>query len=169
DHTSGPGGDRTPIATGDDDERPPQRPYDRSTLLIHATDPHHRDTGDDIMSQDADWSPDQPLGTETFEQGDDAIAEEARLDPEIMEMIELDPSLDPTLQVDERELEEVGTEFDDPEDLVVLDGGIDDPDGLGGPTNRAVARSKDDEGWDLDKPLVGGTRTDPDPDPDPID
>ena len=117
------------------------------------------------MSQDADWSPDQPLGTETFEQGDDAIAEEARLDPKTIEMIELDPSLDPTLQVDDRELEEAGAELDDPEDLVVLDGCIDDPDGLGGPTNRAVARSKDDEGWDLDDPLVGGTPTDPNSDP----
>ncbi len=119
------------------------------------------------MSQNDDWSPDEPLGTETFEQGDDAIAEEARLDPDFVEEIEQDPSLDPTLQVDERELEEAGAELDDPEDLAVLDGGIDDPDGLGGPTNRAVARRKDEEGWDLDEPIAGAEQ--PDTNPDPID
>lgn len=73
-------------------------------------------------------------GTETFEQGDDAVDEEARLDPGFEEARELDPSLDPNLQADEREREEAGAELDDPEQIAVLDGMIDDPDGLGGPS-----------------------------------
>jgi hypothetical protein len=38
--------------------------------------------------------------------------------------------------------------------MVVLDGGIDDPDGLGQPTDRERAEKADDEGWDLDAPEV---------------
>jgi hypothetical protein len=112
------------------------------------------------MSQNDDWSPDEPLGTETFEQGDEAVDENARIDPEFLEEVEQDPSLDPVLQVDTRELEEVGAELDDPEDLVSLGGGIDDPDGLGEPTHRASARREDKEGWDLDSPLAGDGETD---------
>jgi hypothetical protein len=104
------------------------------------------------MSQTGDWSPDEPLGTETFEQGDDAMDEKTELDPSFLEAVELDPSLDPTLQVDDRELEEAGAEFDDPEAMVTLDGGMDDPDGLGSQPGREAARSDDDEGWDLDAP-----------------
>ncbi len=103
----------------------------------------------------SDWSPDEPQGTETFEQGDDAIDEASQLDPDFIEELQQDPALDPNLQADELELEEAGAEFDDPEDLVTLDGGIDDPDGLGGPTGRAAARAADSGGWDLDAPLPG--------------
>ena len=78
------------------------------------------------MSQDDDWSPDEPLGTETFEQGDDALDDKTQLDPDFLESVELDPSLDPNLQADDRELEEAGAELDDPEALATLDGGIDD-------------------------------------------
>ncbi len=92
-------------------------------------------------------------GTEIFEQGDDAIDESSRLDPDFEEELELDPSLDPRLQVDERELEEAGAELDDPEQIAVIDGMIDDPDGLGGPAPRALERAEDDEGWDLDASL----------------
>jgi hypothetical protein len=106
------------------------------------------------MSQNDDWSPDQPLGTETFEQGDEALDEDSRVDPDLLESVEQDPALDRTLQVDERELEEAGAEFDDPEDLVTLEGGIDDPDGLGEPTSRTRSRREDDEGWDLDAPVA---------------
>ncbi len=84
---------------------------------------------------------------EAFEQGDEAIDEASRIDPNFIEELELDPSLDPTLQVDERELEEAGAAFDDPERKVTLEGGIDDPDGLGEPTGR---HGEDDDGWDLD-------------------
>jgi hypothetical protein len=90
------------------------------------------------------------LGAEALEQGDEALDENARLDPTFIEEVEGDPSLDPTLQADERELEEIGAELDDPEDLVSLDGGMDDPDGLGEPSRRRSARREDEEGWDLD-------------------
>jgi hypothetical protein len=106
------------------------------------------------MSKSDDWSPDEALGTETFEQGDDAFDEDSRVDPDLLESVEQDPALDRTLQLDDRELEEAGAEFDDPEDLVSLQGGMDDPDGLGGPTSRARARREDDEGWDLDAPIA---------------
>jgi hypothetical protein len=101
------------------------------------------------MGENDEWSPDEPLGTEVFEQGDEALDEAARINPEILEEVGTDPSLDPTLLVDERELEEVGAELDDPEDLVTLEGGIDDPDGLGEPSHRYRARREDSEGWDL--------------------
>jgi hypothetical protein len=107
------------------------------------------------MSQTGDWSPDEPLGTETFEQGDEAMDEKTELDPGFLEAVEIDPSLDPTLQVDDRELEEAGAEFDDPEAMVTLDGGMDDPDGLGQPS-REDKRNDDDEGWDLDAPETPG-------------
>ena len=101
------------------------------------------------MSQNDEQSPDEPLGTETFEQGDEALDEESRLDPDFLEDVERDPSLDPTLQVDDLELEEAGVKFDDPEVIATLDGGIDDPDGVGTPQSDRK-RDVDDEGWDLD-------------------
>jgi hypothetical protein len=101
-------------------------------------------------------------GPEAFEQGDEALDEETRVDPNFIEELELDPSLDPTLQVDNRELEEAGAELDDPEALVVLDGGIDDPDGLGGPAPRTLSRGEDEEGWDLDAPLARSDEAGPD-------
>ena len=109
------------------------------------------------MSQNDDWSPDEPSGSDPFEQGDEAMDDKTALDPSFLEAVELDPSLDPTLQADERELEEAGGQLDDPEALVTLDGGLDDPDGLGTPTNRERARRADDEGWDLDAPEVPGS------------
>ncbi len=101
------------------------------------------------MSESSDWSPDEPPGTEAFEQGDEALDDETQLDPDFLESVELDPSLDPTLQVDDRELEEAGVEFDDPEALSTLDGGLDDPDGIGGPTAGELAKAADTDGWDL--------------------
>jgi hypothetical protein len=108
------------------------------------------------MSQSDDWSPDEPSSAETFEQGDEARDENERTDPDFVEDVERDPSLDPTLQVDERELEEAGAGLDDPEESVTLDGGIDDPDGLGEPAR--VGRD-DEDGWDLD----AGTERDGEP------
>ena len=110
----------------------------------------------------SDWSPDEPQGTETFEQGDDAIDEAFRLDPDFIEELQLDPALDPNTQSDERELEEADAELDDPEDLATLDGGMDDPDGIGEPTTREAVRRADTGGWDLDAPLA------PDDDPDEL-
>lgn len=114
------------------------------------------------MSPNDDWSPDQPSGSDPFEQGDEALDDKTALDPDFLEAVELDPSLDPTLQADQRELEEVHAELDDPEALATLEGGIDDPDGLGAPTEREKARSADDEGWDLDAPEVPGDTKDSD-------
>lgn len=102
------------------------------------------------MSANGSWSPDEPLGTETFEQGDEALELGEQLDPEFLENLEIDPSIDPTLQVDDRELEEAGAELDDPESMAIIDGGFDDPDGLGGPSSRSQVKSDDAEGWDLD-------------------
>ncbi len=112
------------------------------------------------MTQNDDWSPDEPLETETFEQGDEALDEGARIDPDLVEATEIDPSLDPTLQVDERELEEVGADFDDPELMATLEGGGDDPDGLGGPPTPSRSRREDDDGWDLDAPSVRSNESD---------
>jgi hypothetical protein len=101
------------------------------------------------MSPNDEQSPDEPLGTEAFEQGDEALDEEARLNPDFIEAVEGDPSLDPTLQLDDLELEEAGVKFDDPEVLATLDGGIDDPDGAD-PRLGATRRTADEDGWDLD-------------------
>src|SRR5580704_13677451 len=109
------------------------------------------------MARNDDWSPDEPLGTEVFEQGDEALDDDSRIDSNLIEEVEQDPSLDPTLQVDDRELEEAGVEFDDPEALVTLDGGIDDPDGLGGPSPNHRMQTADEEGWELDAPEVSGS------------
>jgi hypothetical protein len=92
-----------------------------------------------------------PSGAEAFEQGDEARDEQTRIDPDFIEDVELDPSLDPTLHIDERELEEVGAQFDEPERKAVLQGGMDDPDGVGPP---AVPDRRVGDGWDLDAPLA---------------
>jgi hypothetical protein len=103
------------------------------------------------MSENDDWSPDEPPGTEAFEQGDEALDEETRTDPNALDELEESPSLDPTLLVDERELEEAGAALDDPDALATLDGGIDDPDGSRGWSSGTRPRDDDDdEGWDLD-------------------
>jgi hypothetical protein len=109
---------------------------------------------DDTMHQSDGWSPDEPLGAEAFEPGDEALDESTRTDPAMVEAVENDPSLDPALQLDERELEEVGAELDDPEAIAILEGGSDDPDGLGEPSSRRLARREDEEGWDLDAPSM---------------
>jgi hypothetical protein len=112
------------------------------------------------MTQNDDWSSDEPLGTEAFEQGDEAVDDDSRLDANLIDEIEQDPSIEPTLQVDDRELEEAGAEFDDPEALVTLEGGIDDPDGLGIPTSGTRSRRDDKGGWDLDAPLASDIEPD---------
>jgi hypothetical protein len=112
------------------------------------------------MTRNDDWSPDEPLGTEAFEQGDEAADDTSRIDSNLIEDLQQDPSLDPTLTVDERELEEAGAEFDDPEHMVTLDGGIDDPDGLSEPTSNISRRLEGEGGWDLDAPLADDTESD---------
>jgi hypothetical protein len=114
------------------------------------------------MSQSDEWTPDQPQGTEAFEQSDEAFDEASRLDPNYTDEVEQDPSLEPARQLDDRELEEAGAEFDDPEALVTLQGGIDDPDGLGAPTRSEQAQREDEGGWDLDEPISPGVTLDED-------
>ena len=113
------------------------------------------------MTPNDEWSPDEALDTETFEQGDEALDEGSRIHSNLVEEIEQDPSLNPTLQVDDRELEEAGAEFDDPERIVTLEGGMDDPDGLGEP-NRAKSGADGEDGWGLDAPLTAETESDDD-------
>ncbi len=104
------------------------------------------------MSSGDEWSPDEPLGTETFRQGDVAEDEGERIERGYREQIENDPALDPTLLADERELEELGAQLDDPELLVTLQGGVDDPDGVDRPP---VHHDRDeDDGWNLTAPLT---------------
>lgn len=106
------------------------------------------------MSPQDEQSFEEPMGTEAFEQGDEATDEEARVNKDFVEELEQDPSIDPALLVDDRELEEIGANLDDPEVLVTLDGGIDDPDGLGGPRAQGDTRGESEDGWDLDAPLA---------------
>jgi hypothetical protein len=88
------------------------------------------------MSDD-ERSPDEALGTETFRQGD--VAE------------------------DERELEELGAQLDNPERVVTLQGGMDDPDGI----DPRLPRNPDDrEESDLSAPLAAGEEGD-DPEDEP--
>jgi hypothetical protein len=103
------------------------------------------------MSKDDEWSPDEALGTETFRQGDVAEDEGERTDPVFREALEQDPSLEPALVADDLELRELGAQLDDPELLVTLEGGMDDPDGIddAGPRRQA----EDEAGWDLDASL----------------
>jgi hypothetical protein len=72
----------------------------------------------------------------------------------LIEELEQEPDIDPTLLVDQTELEEAGAVFQDPELLVSLQGGMDDPDGLDGPP--PPHRTQDEWGWDLSAPLVRG-------------
>ncbi len=96
-----------------------------------------------------DWSPDEPLETEVFDAWDEALDAEDLADPEGLERSEGERSLDRQLFVDEAELDEAGARLDDPERIVVLDGGADDPDGLDTAPEPAGPRPGD-EGWDLD-------------------
>jgi hypothetical protein len=116
------------------------------------------------MTPNDEWSPDEPLQTETFEQGDEAFDEASRVRPTELEEVEQDPSLNPTLQADDRELEEAGAEFDDPERMVTLEGGIDDPDGLGDPVVGTGRKTRTADGWQLDAPLTRGAEEDEGPD-----
>ena len=100
------------------------------------------------MNSDNEWTTDEPGGTEVFEQGDEALGETERLDPAFSEAVQLDPSLDPTNVVDELELEEAGVELDDPEVMLILPDGADDPDGLGGPPDSDTG-TRDEQGWDF--------------------
>jgi hypothetical protein len=99
------------------------------------------------MSGTDEWSPDESLGTETFESWDEALDEQDEVQPDALGDPEGERSLDRQLTLDQAEAEEAGVELDDPERLAVLDGGIDDPDGVGQPDDAVGA---EEAGWDLD-------------------
>lgn len=101
------------------------------------------------MSDRGDWSPDEPLGTETFEAWDEALDSEDDADPDSPERSEGERSLDRQLFVDEAEVDEAGLRLDDPEREAVLTGGGDDPDGAD-PALSPVVPRPGEEGWDLD-------------------
>lgn len=100
------------------------------------------------MSDSDEWSPDEPLGEETYESWDEALDERDELEPDALGDPEGERELDSQLYLDDTAAEEAGAELDDPEHLAVLDGGIDDPDGVGEPS--ASTEGADDLGWDLD-------------------
>ena len=106
------------------------------------------------MTTEHPTSDDRQDGAEAFEQSDEAFDAATSLDPGFLEAVEQDPSIDPANQVDVVELAEIGSQLDDPEAMVTLSDGTDDPDGLGGPTERSAADAADEGGWDLDEPLT---------------
>ncbi|HEX3796298.1 MAG TPA: hypothetical protein VHV57_17525 [Acidimicrobiales bacterium] len=79
--------------------------------------------------------------SEIFEQGDEATDEEERLNPDFAEEVQNDPTLDPTLMVDDRELVEAGVALDEPAGTGPRRGG-----------------PSDDDGWDLDQSLAGSNQ-----------
>ena len=99
------------------------------------------------MSGTEDWTPDESLGTETYDTWDEELDEQDVVTPDATGDPEGERSLDRQLLVDSAEAEEAGVQLDDPQRLAVLDGGIDVPDGVGIPERGEQA---DDEGWDLD-------------------
>jgi hypothetical protein len=99
------------------------------------------------MSGTGDWTPDESLDTEAYGSWDEELDEQDAVTPNASGDPEGERSLDRQLVVDEAEAEEAGIELDEPERLAVLDGGIDDPDGVGDPERRA---RPEDEGWGLD-------------------
>ncbi len=103
------------------------------------------------MSNGADWSPDEPLNTETYESWDEDLDARDEVMPDEVDGAEGERSLDRQLAVDDTELEELGARLDDPQRMAVLDGDMDDPDGLeAGDADRGSRRRADEEGWDLD-------------------
>lgn len=118
------------------------------------------------MSNTGDWSPDEPLDTETYESWDEDLDAQDEVTPDDVDDAEGERSLDRQLVADDAEEEELGTRLDDPERMAVLDGDMDDPDGLeadgmdGGPRRPA-----DQAGWDLDaEERWTAARLDADPD-----
>lgn len=83
-----------------------------------------------------------------FEAWDEWLDAEDAADPDGLQRSEGERSLDRQLFVDEVELDEAGVRLDDPERIVVLAGGADDPDGLDAPPPPAGPRAGE-EGWDL--------------------
>jgi len=96
----------------------------------------------------------EAFATTSFEGAADAVEERERLSAEFVGELEQDPSHNPFISLDELELEEIGAKFGDPEGMVMLDGGMDDPDGLDVPARRTHSGHPEEEGWDLAAPLA---------------
>ena len=88
---------------------------------------------------------------EVFEQSDEALDDATSLDPQFLEALEIDPDLDPAQQIDERELEELGAQLDDP---LALDR-----------TRSSIEEQEDSDGWKLDASL---TKPEPLQRPEPV-
>jgi hypothetical protein len=104
------------------------------------------------MSGSDTWSPDEvgsdgQEGAEAVEPWDEALDATDEVTPDAPGDPEGERSLDTQLTVDQTELDEAGAGLDEPENLAVLDGGIDDPDGVA--PNDADGNGNDD-GWELD-------------------
>jgi hypothetical protein len=99
-----------------------------------------------------EWSPDEAQGSEAVEPWDEALDAEDEVAPDAPVGAEGERALDRQLVVDQAELDEVGAGLDDPEELAVLDGGIDDPDGVGPSGSGSGGRGArgEEAGWDLD-------------------
>ncbi len=100
------------------------------------------------MTDTGDWSPDEPSDAEAAEPWDEALDAEDELEPD-EPGAEGERSLDRQLALDQAEVDEAGLTLDDPERMAVLEGDIDDPDGVGAQYGRGQRRPGE-EGWDLD-------------------
>jgi hypothetical protein len=99
--------------------------------------------------------PDEPPEeTEVYEQYDEvaegsSTGEEEDPGATGVSAAEKDPTRFTEMPVDAAENEEIGAQLDDPEQMAMLDGGIDDPDGIDPDQVRRPA-DPDEDGWDLD-------------------
>ncbi|MCL2395311.1 MAG: hypothetical protein FWC87_11575 [Acidimicrobiaceae bacterium] len=93
-------------------------------------------------------SPDQldepPDENEAFANLDESLDDEDAYGSAFEVGPEGERDLDVDLTVDQMELEEAGANFDDPERVSLLQGGMDDPDGTGPP------EVDPERGWDID-------------------
>jgi hypothetical protein len=93
-----------------------------------------------------DSTPDQaPDDNEAFENLDEALDDEDAYGSAFRPGPEGERDIDDDLIVDQEELEEAGANFDDPERLALIDGGMDDPDGAG-----PAPKADPERGWDID-------------------
>jgi hypothetical protein len=96
---------------------------------------------------DADVFDEPPDDNEAFANLDESLGDEDILHPG--EGPEGRRDLGTDLVVDETELHEAGAALDDPEQMSMLDGGIDDPDGTD-PSDLAPQADDPDAGWDVE-------------------
>ncbi len=114
------------------------------------------------MSNGTDTPDEAPDDNETFANLDESLDDEDAYGSAFRLGPEGERDIDDDLTVDQEELEEAGANFDDPERLALIDGGMDDPDGAGPAPVRDPER-----GWDVDpcwerSPSGGGSGAYPD-------